>query len=133
MDRNYLDNLRHSTAHLMAAAVMEIWPLTKRAIGPSIEDGFYFDFDFGGTKVTEDDFPKIEAKMREILPSWKTFERKLLSAASAKKEYPENSYKHEMIDEFSGNGKKKVSFFKSGNYFSILIKQRVCSCHTAIF
>ncbi|OGM61131.1 threonine--tRNA ligase [Candidatus Woesebacteria bacterium RIFCSPLOWO2_01_FULL_37_19] len=119
MDRNYLDNLRHSTAHLMAAAVMEIWPLTKRAIGPSIEDGFYFDFDFGGTKVTEDDFPKIEAKMREILPSWKTFERKLLSAASAKKEYPENSYKHEMIDEFSGNGKKKVSFFKSGNYWDL--------------
>ena len=119
MDKNYLDNLRHSTAHLMAAAVMEIWPLTKRAIGPSIEDGFYFDFDFGGTKVTEDDFPKIEAKMREILPSWKTFERKLLSAASAKKEYPENSYKHEMIDEFSGNGKKKVSFFKSGNYWDL--------------
>ena len=119
MEKNYLDNLRHSTAHLMAAAVMEIWPLTKRAIGPSIEDGFYFDFDFGGTKVTEDDFPKIEAKMREILPSWKTFERKLLSAASAKKEYPENSYKHEMIDEFSGNGKKKVSFFKSGNYWDL--------------
>ena len=119
MDKNYLDNLRHSTAHLMAAAVMEIWPLTKRAIGPSIEDGFYFDFDFGGTKVTEEDFPKIEAKMREILPSWKTFERKLLSAASAKKEYPENSYKHEMIDEFSGNGKKKVSFFKSGNYWDL--------------
>src|SRR3989344_6122975 len=119
MDRNYLDNLRHSTAHLMAAAVMEIWPLTKRAIGPSIEDGFYFDFDFGGTKGTEEDFPKIEAKMYDILPTWKSFEKHLLSAKDAKKEYLENIYKHEMIDEFSENGKKKVSFYKSGDYWDL--------------
>ena len=119
MDKNYLDNLRHSTAHLMAAAVMEIWPLTKRAIGPSIEDGFYFDFDFGGTKVTEEDFPKIEAKMYDILPTWKSFEKHLLSAKDAKKEYLENIYKHEMIDEFSENGKKKVSFYKSGDYWDL--------------
>src|SRR3990167_2219209 len=102
-DKEYLDKLRHSTAHLMAAAVMEIWPKAKRAIGPAIEDGFYFDFDFGDVKVTEADLPKIEAKMREILPGWKSFEKEELPWDEAKKEYPDNSYKHEMIDEFSEN------------------------------
>ena len=115
----YLDKLRHSAAHLMAAAVVDLWPDAKRAIGPAIEDGFYFDFDFGTMKITEEDFPKIEAKMREILPSWKTFTKHMLSSEDAKKEYPDNQYKHEMIDEFSENGKKKVSFYKSGEYWDL--------------
>jgi threonyl-tRNA synthetase len=46
--KDYLDHLRHSAAHLLAAAVMELWPQTKRTIGPAIEDGFYYDFDFSG-------------------------------------------------------------------------------------
>lgn len=116
---NKLDNLRHSTAHLLAAAVMELWPKTKRAIGPAIENGFYFDFDFGNIKVTEDDFPKIEAKMLEILPSWLSFERHELTAKDAKKEYPQNPFKAEMIDEFSEGGKKKISFYKSGSYWDL--------------
>ena len=91
--KDYMDNLRHSAAHLMAAAVMDLWPNAKRTIGPAIEDGFYFDFDFGETKVTEEDFPRIEAKMNEILPTWKGFERHELASVDAKKEYPENSYK----------------------------------------
>ena len=111
-----IDNLRHSTAHLLAAAVMELWPKTKRAIGPSIKDGFYYDFDFGSSKISENDFPKIEKKMRKLLPTWKKFEKKLLSAKEAKGEYLKNPYKHELIDEFSDNGKKKISFYKSGNY-----------------
>ena len=118
-DQDYLDKLRHSTAHLMAASVMQLWPQTKRAIGPSIENGFYFDFDFGEIKISEDDFPKIEAKMREILPAWKTFSKNMLSAEEAKKEYPDNPFKHEMIDEFSENGKKKISFYKSGDYWDL--------------
>ena len=62
-----LDNLRHSCAHLLAAAVMELWPDTKRTIGPAIENGFYYDFDFGDIKISEKDFPKIEQKMQEII------------------------------------------------------------------
>lgn len=115
-NKEYLDNLRHSCAHLLAAAVMEIWPGTKRAIGPSIENGFYFDFDFGGTKISEADFPKIEKKMHELVKSWNGFERQELTSEQAKKEYPNNPYKHELIDEFSETGKKKISFYKSGNY-----------------
>ncbi|MBI2356243.1 MAG: hypothetical protein HYV13_03520 [Candidatus Doudnabacteria bacterium] len=114
--QEYLSNLRHSCAHLLAAAVMELWPNAKRAIGPSIENGFYFDFDFGNTKISEADFPKIEKKMHELAKTWKNFERHELNSQEAKKEYPNNPYKHEMIDEFSEQGKKKVSFYKSGAY-----------------
>jgi threonyl-tRNA synthetase len=113
-----LNNLRHSTAHLLAAAIMQLYPHAKRAIGPAIENGFYFDFDFGDTKISEEDFPKIEAKMREILPSWEGFERHELTAEEAKKEYPDNPYKHELIDEFTRDG-QKVSFYKSGAYWDL--------------
>lgn len=117
-NNDYLNNLRHSCAHLLAAAVMELWPQTKRTIGPAIENGFYYDFDFIDIKITENDFPKIEAKMREILPSWKNFEKHELTAEEAKKEYPGNEYKHELINEFTKNG-EKVSFYKSGNYWDL--------------
>ncbi|MEO8581887.1 MAG: threonine--tRNA ligase [Patescibacteria group bacterium] len=111
----YLSNLRHSCAHLLAAAVMELFPSTHRTIGPSIENGFYFDFEFQ-EPLTDDDLPKIEAKMHEIVKSWKGFEKQELSAQDAKDEYPGNKYKHELIEEFSEHGKKKISFYKSGSY-----------------
>ena len=116
-DKESLESLRHSIAHLLAAAVMELWPGTKRTIGPAIENGFYFDFEFE-TPISEEDLPKIEVRMREILPSWDKFERHELAAPDAKKEYPDNPYKHELIDEFSREG-KKVSFYKSGSYWDL--------------
>ncbi len=117
-DREKLEHLRHSCAHLLAAAVMELWPNAKRTIGPAIETGFYFDFDFGDIKVSEDDFPAIEEKMKELLPQWKSFERHELSPESAKQEYPDNVYKHELIDEFSGEG-QTLTFYKSGSYWDL--------------
>ncbi|PIR76826.1 MAG: threonine--tRNA ligase, partial [Candidatus Magasanikbacteria bacterium CG10_big_fil_rev_8_21_14_0_10_38_6] len=116
--KEYLDNLRHSCAHLLAAAVMELWPNAKRTIGPAIENGFYFDFDFGDEKISEEDFPKIEQKMKEMLKSWQGFERHELDADAAKAEYPGNVYKHELIDEFTAGG-EKVSFYKSGEYWDL--------------
>lgn len=118
-DKEYLEHLRHSCAHLLAAAVMDLWPKTKRTIGPAIEDGFYYDFDFGDVKISEADFPKIEEKMHQIVRSWKSFEKHELTQKEAIKEYPGNEFKHELIDEFSEGGKKKVSFFKSGNYWDL--------------
>ncbi len=114
---NYLNNLRHSTAHLLAAAVMELWPDSKRTIGPSIESGFYFDFEFSHP-VSEEDFPKIEQKMYEVARSWKSFDRHELSPENAKKEYPGNQYKHELIDEFA-KGKEPITFYKSGSYWDL--------------
>jgi len=89
MTKVNLENLRHSTAHLLAAAVMELWPQSKRTIGPAIENGFYFDFDFGDIKISENDFPKIEAKMRQLLKGWQDFQRHELSAEEAKKSIQE--------------------------------------------
>lgn len=116
--KEYLDNLRHSAAHLLAAAVMDLYPTAKRTIGPAIENGFYFDFDFGDTKVSEDDLPKIEEKMHEIVATWSDFTRHELSADEAKKEYPENQYKHELIEEFAGEG-QTLTFYKSGAYWDL--------------
>lgn len=113
-----LNNLRHSAAHLLAAAVMQLYPKAKRTIGPAIENGFYFDFDFGNDQITEEDLPKIEKKMKEILPSWTSSERHELTADEAKKEYPGNEYKAELIEEFTKNG-EKVTFYKSGDYWDL--------------
>lgn len=109
------DNLRHSCAHLLAAAVIDLWPKTKRTIGPAIEDGFYYDFDFGDVKISEEDFPKIEAKMHELVKSWKGFEKEEVTEKEAKEAYKDNEYKLELIDEFSKDG-QKLTFYKSGNY-----------------
>lgn len=112
-----LQNKRHSLAHLLAAAVMNLYPNTKRTIGPAIDDGFYFDFEFENP-ITEEDLPKIEKVMRKILPTWKTFERHELTPEEAKAEYPNNPYKHELIEEFRQDG-SKVSFYKSGDYWDL--------------
>lgn len=112
-----LEHKRHTLAHLLAAAIMELYPDTKRTIGPAIENGFYFDFEFS-QPISESDFPKIEKKMRELLPTWTSFERHELDAAAAKAEYPNNEYKHELIDEFTAEG-EKVSFYKSGDYWDL--------------
>lgn len=116
-----LDNLRHSCAHLLAAAVIDLWPNTKRTIGPSIENGFYFDFDFGKVKISETDLPTIEDKMHEIVKVWKSFTKYELLEEEAKKEYPGNEYKHELIKEFSEGEKKKLTFYKSGNYWDLCL------------
>ena len=116
-DKQGLNVLRHSLAHLLAAAVMELYPETKRTIGPPIENGFYYDFQFK-KPIHEDDLPKIEKKMRELLPRWDGFARKEIPSSEAKREFKDNPFKKELIDEFSKGG-KKVSFYKSGNYVDL--------------
>lgn len=101
-----LDNLRHSTAHLLAKAVLTLWPGSHNAIGPAIENGFYQDFDMGDVKLSEEDFPKIEAKMNEILSKWKHFDYREVTLDEAKKLFKKNPYKVELATEFAGEGKK---------------------------
>lgn len=108
-------NLRHSCAHLLAAAVMELWPHAKRTIGPAIEDGFYYDFDFGDTKISEDDFPKIEEKMKALVKDWKEFRRKEVTKEEALSHNQGNEYKKELIEEFSTDG-QHLTIYTSGNY-----------------
>ncbi len=115
MHKEELDHLRHSAAHLLAAAVLELWPKAKRTIGPAIENGFYYDFDFGAEKIVEEDLIRLEEKMHALAPTWKGFERKEVSAAEAKEFYKDNEYKQELINEFAGEG-QTLTFYTSGNY-----------------
>ena len=107
-----LHNLRHSLAHLLAAAVLELYPDTKNTIGPSIEDGFYYDFDFKNP-ISDKDLPKIEKKMRDILKSWKEFESEERSEKEAKEYFSKNEYKKELIDEIVDKG-EKITFYTCG-------------------
>ena len=110
-----LHNLRHSLAHLLAAAVLEMYPDTKNTIGPSIEDGFYYDFDFQTPTPGVADLPKIEKKMKEILKSWKEFESAEKSENEAKEHFKKNEYKIELINEIIGKG-EKITFYKCGDF-----------------
>lgn len=111
-----LDHLRHSGAHLLAAAVMEIWPETKRTIGPSIENGFYYDFEFPkDIVISEKDFARIEQKMHELVKSWTGFERHEVSEKKAKEVFKDNPYKLELIEEIVKKG-EPLTFYKSGNF-----------------
>lgn len=112
-----LQNLRHSCSHLLAAAVLELWPDTKRAMGPAIENGFYYDFDFS-KPLSEEDFPKIEKKMHEILKTWKSIVGEEITAQEAQKLFKNEPYKLEMIDELSKEG-QKLTIYKSGNYIDL--------------
>jgi threonyl-tRNA synthetase len=81
--------LRHSTAHVLAQAVLELWPGATFAIGPPIEDGFYYDFELpGGATFNDDDLERIEAKMGEIVAADQPFVRSELPRAST---WPESS------------------------------------------
>lgn len=114
-----LEKLRHTCSHLLAAAVCTLWPKAKRAIGPTIENGFYYDFDFGEEKIGDDVLPKIEEEMHNIIKDWQTSEQVFYTAEQAREIYPDNPYKHELIIEFSNKGKDKLSFYKTGDFIDL--------------
>ncbi|MEK7064507.1 MAG: threonine--tRNA ligase [Patescibacteria group bacterium] len=109
MNSELLDNLRHSCAHLLAKAVLDLWPGSHNAIGPAIENGFYQDFDMGNVKVSEADLPKIEKKMRDILKGWTHFEYKEVNLQEARELFAHNPYKIELLEEFAKDGKKLLT------------------------
>ncbi|HEX7542599.1 MAG TPA: threonine--tRNA ligase, partial [Patescibacteria group bacterium] len=115
MNKNNLDNLRHSCAHLLAAAVLIYYPDAKLTLGPSIENGFYYDVDFGEIKVSESDFSKIEQKMHEIVKSWKGFEKTEVNNNVAIKQFSNNEYKKELIKEIIER-KEKITLYKAGDF-----------------
>ena len=91
--------LRHSTAHVLAQAVLQLYPGAKFTIGPAIEDGFYYDFDLpGGLTFSDDDLAKIDSKMREIIKAGQPFIRSEMSSADALKLFVDQPYKREIIE-----------------------------------
>lgn len=138
-----IETIRHSLAHIMAAAVQELYPAApeggeprplgrgvKFGIGPAIENGFYYDFDFGNLRakphkterettqktVTPEDLPKIETKMLELIKQNIFFKKKLASKTEAKKLFKDQPYKLELITELPG---KNVTIYKSGDFIDL--------------
>ncbi|OGH68578.1 MAG: threonine--tRNA ligase [Candidatus Magasanikbacteria bacterium RIFCSPLOWO2_02_FULL_44_11] len=116
MDAQKLDAIRHSAAHMLAAAVFELYPGTKLAIGPTIENGFYYDFKFPeGVTLSENDLPKIEETMKKIAKGNHVFKRREVSAAEAKKFEKDQPFKLELIKEFSKDG-QNITLYESGPF-----------------
>jgi threonyl-tRNA synthetase len=112
--------VRHDAAHVLATAVMELYPGVKISIGPPIEDGFYYDFDFPeGVRVSEDDFERIEAKMREHIRADEPFERTELPAAEAIERFrgEGQDYKVELVEDLvRDEGVETVSLYRNGPF-----------------
>lgn len=116
-----LEIIRHSLSHLMAAAVEELWPKVKFAIGPAIENGFYYDFDFGDEKIGEADLVKIEKKISHLIKRNVKFERNEVDINEAIKREKKTGqiYKVELISDLKKDGVKKVSYYKSGDFVDL--------------
>ena len=119
-DREALDVLRHSTAHIMARAIMRLFPGAKLAFGPTTSTGFYYDIDLAGRPLSEDDFPAIEAEMAAILKAAEPFERFTLPTAEARAFVGDlgQSYKVEHIDEEIGK-LGVLSFYRQGEFVDL--------------
>lgn len=114
-DPTSLKVLRHTTAHLMAYAILKIFPKTHFAIGPVIEDGFYYDMDCSSLK--EEDFKKIEAEMRKIVAQKHKNIREELSREAALKMFGENRYKKEIIEDLKED--ETISIYRMGDFVDL--------------
>lgn len=113
-----LEILRHSASHIMAAAVKKLYPGAKLAIGPAIEDGFYYDFDIPGKTLSPEDLLKIENEMRKIIKKNYPFERIEMEKDEAEKllKKEKEAYKLELLSEIKD---AKVSFYKTGDFIDM--------------
>ena len=109
------DILNHSAAHLMAEAISLLYKGVKFGVGPAIEEGFYYDVDFNGYVLKEEDLAKIEAKMKELSKKNEYIVRKNVSKEEALEIFKNDEYKKELINELEGN----ISIYKQGEYVDL--------------
>ncbi len=127
-EESELYRIRHSTAHVMAQAVVELFPEAKYTIGPPVENGFYYDFDLPRT-LTPDDLKAIQKKMRKTLNQKHQFEKKVLSADEAREIFKDQPYKLELIDGLEDGGfdeygnkldvKPEISIYSHDNFVDL--------------
>lgn len=103
---------RHSFAHILAMAVLEFYPNAKLGIGPAIENGFYYDFDFGTNKISDADLIKIEEKIRELIAKDLKFKKEKVDFSEAKKIFKDQPYKLELIKELNKAG-EPITIYKT--------------------
>ena len=115
-DKEGLQVIRHSTAHVMADAVQKLFPGTKVTIGPAIEDGFYYDFDKAGGGFTDEDLAKIEKAMREIVKGNTPFRKEVISREEALAMFERlgETYKVELIRSIPEG--EEISLYKHGTH-----------------
>jgi threonyl-tRNA synthetase len=113
-----LNKVRHSYAHLLAAAVQELYPNVKFAIGLVIENGFYYDFDFGEEKFSEENLSQVEKKMKHLIKQNLLFKQYTLNADEAiqKEEQKGQPYKQELIEDLKQEGETEVSYYRAGDF-----------------
>ena len=108
--------LRHSIAHIMAEAVMNLFPGTKVAIGPAVEHGFYYDFDLP-TSITQDDLARIEKEMRRLLSTPQNFVKEVIGRQEALELFKDQPYKCELINDLPQDA--EISIYRSGNFVDL--------------
>ena len=118
-----LEVLRHSTAHAMAQAVVELYPGSKLTIGPPIENGFYYDIEVNG-RITDEDLPRIEEKMREVVGRDLPIKREEISKAEAEELYKNNPYKWEIVCDLEDGD---VTIYRQGEFFDLCVGPHVTS------
>ena len=116
-NKGNIEQVRHSLAHLMAMAITSKHPEVKLGIGPTIENGFYYDFDFSGLdhSPTEEKLPKLENFIRELINQDIQFEKEEISAEKAREIFQDQPFKLELIEELEKTG-NKISIYKSGDF-----------------
>ena len=122
----HLQTVRHSCAHVMAEAILKLYPGTKIAIGPAIENGFYYDFEFPtDTRFTETDFATVEKEMRRILAGNHEFVRKEISKEEALKLFADQPYKIELINDLPEG--ETISTYEQDGYLDLCRGPHVAS------
>ncbi len=116
MENNeHLAHIRHTLAHLLAQASQEHYKEAKLTLGPAVDNGFYYDIDFGLNKINDEDLKKIEKTMKKNLSEWKEFTHKEISENEAREYFADNIYKLELIDEIVARG-EKITLYTCGNF-----------------
>lgn len=121
-EENYLEKMRHTLSHVLAAAVQELYPTVTFGIGPAIDNGFYYDIDFGDVKISDADLPKIEKKMRGIVSRKLPMEKRVVSKMEALNWARDHAqkYKIELIEDLPEDA--EISFYDMSDLFTDLCK-----------
>lgn len=115
MNPEKLSHMRHTLAHLLAQAVLEVYPNAQLTLGPAVDNGFYYDIDFGADKISDADLKTFQTGMRKNLKKWTEFTHQEVSKDEALKVFAGNPYKEELINEIADRG-EKITLYTCGGF-----------------
>ncbi|MFA6536921.1 MAG: threonine--tRNA ligase [Patescibacteria group bacterium] len=121
-----LEMMRHSLSHIMAQAVLKIYPQAQLTIGPAVANGFYYDFDLGENSFSPENLKQIQKEMERIVREDQKFEQYLLPISEAKEKLKNNPYKLELIVDLEKEGETQISFYKNLNKNGEVVFEDMC-------